>query len=70
MLDLPLNLSPSLKGPGTEQRAGGGSCGPAASNVRKRLSLQHMRLLLHRSATVHNNERPASPCSDLAQPRP
>jgi hypothetical protein len=65
MLDLPLNLSPSLKGPGTEQRVGGGSCGPAReSNVRKRLSLQHMRLLLHRSATVHNNERPASPNGD------
>ncbi len=33
-------------------------------NARKRLSLQHMRLLLHRSATVHTNDSPASAGSD------
>jgi hypothetical protein len=65
MLDLPLNLSPSIKGPGIEQRAGGGSCGPARCNARKRLSLEHRRLQLRRNATVHNNERPPSPHGDV-----
>ncbi len=33
-------------------------------NARKKLSLQHMRLLLPRSATVHSNDSPASPRRD------
>jgi hypothetical protein len=77
MLDLPLNLSPNpLKGPCSPQglqpagpsnratwRAADRAFRPAC-NTRKRLSLEHMRLLRHRSASVHNNERPASFRSD------
>jgi hypothetical protein len=47
MLDLPLNLSPiPYKGPGIELtwRATVSAFAPAC-NMRKRLSLQHMRLL-------------------------
>jgi hypothetical protein len=58
MLDLPLTVSILLMGPGTELYATADRAFRAARNTRKRLSLQHMQLLLHRSASVHNNERP------------
>ena len=68
MLGLPLILSPSIKGRRGIDRSRSDRrkvLARPACNVRKRLSLQHIPLPQHRSATVHNNERLASPRGDV-----